>query len=102
VYPSGIAAFFQAKEARGAAGALRIVHPANGTVFRLLEGVEKQAVAIKLEGVSENETVWWFVDSIPVGKGIGASWVYSLVSGSHRLTAATISTSASVEIHVRP
>jgi penicillin-binding protein 1C len=101
VYPPDIGAFLKAKEAQTTAGSLRIVHPANGTVFKLLEGASGQGVAVRLEGVADGEPVWCFLDSVPVATlRAPAPWVWALVPGEHRLTLATATASASITVRV--
>lgn len=100
VYPPGIAAFLK-KGMPQSAAAPRIVHPASGTVFKLQDASRKQSVAVKLEGVADAETVWWFVDAVPAGTSTGRTpWLWALVPGAHTLTAATAAANTSVSVRV--
>ncbi|MBQ9429971.1 MAG: penicillin-binding protein 1C [Kiritimatiellae bacterium] len=110
-WPEDLAAFFRSQEAAATSGAtaaaavreprFRITAPSNGTVVKLLDGINQQ-VTVKLGGVAPDVRVWWFCDNVPVAEGVagdGFSWPPE--AGRHTISCSTADgRDASVKITV--
>ena len=75
---------------------LRIVAPSDGTRYKLFDGIDAaQTAVIRLSGVGEGESVYWFVNGRIVKTTAGnAPLVLPLERGNFSVTAATESGSA--------
>jgi len=84
------------------AGPLRILVPAEGAVFRLVDGMAAQAVAFSVAGAAPGEPLYWFRNDAPEGEGRGgAVFLWKPQRGTHRFVCATASgASAAVTIRV--
>ena len=76
--------------------ALRIVAPSDGTRYKFFDGIDAaQTAVIRLSGVGNGETVYWFVNGRMLKTSIGnAGLVLPLERGTFAITAATESGAA--------
>ena len=76
--------------------ALRIVAPSDGTRYKFFDGIDAaQTAVIRLSGVGNGETVYWFVNGRMLKTTIGnAGLVLPLERGTFAITAATESGAA--------
>ncbi|MEI7899076.1 MAG: penicillin-binding protein 1C [bacterium] len=99
-WPPEVTAFLEA-QAHGrtqapAGGGLRIVSPADGTVYRLVDGMTAQRVAFKVSGVAGSEPLYWFCDDVLEGAGTGgAPFFWTPERGTHRFVCSAVSGAAS-------
>ena len=107
-WPPEVASFLETQR-RGGAGAapvaaqgLRILAPAEGTVFRIMEGVDAQQIVFKVSGVSAGAPFYWFRNDFLEGTGTGSSpFFWTPERGTHRFVCSDISgASASVTVRV--
>ncbi len=107
-WPPEVTAFLEAQR-RGvaevvptAAQGLRILAPADGTVYRIMEGVDAQQIVLKVSGASPGEPLYWFRNDALEGTGTGgAPFIWAPQRGGHRFVCSTVSgESASVTIRV--
>ena len=75
---------------------LKIVAPSDGTRYKFLDGIDAaQTAVIRISGVGEGETVYWFVNGRMLKTTTGnASLVLQLERGTFAVTAATESGNA--------
>jgi len=106
-WPQEVAAFLEARNAGAVSGApagngLKIVSPAEGTVFRIVDGVASQQVVLKVSGGDGSGPLYWFRNDVLEGTGAGgAPFFWTPERGTHRFVCSDISGSAStVTIHV--
>jgi len=106
-WPPEIAAFLGA-QARGGTNApsagegLRIVSPAEGTAYRLVDGVEAQQIAFKASGAASGAPLYWFCDDVFEAAGTGgAPFLWKPRRGTHRVVCSDLSgASAAVTVRV--
>ena len=66
---------------------LAIMKPENGAKFVLVEGMNQQAIVAKAIGCKNDCVLWWFLDSCPVARSLGANpVVIEMERGEHVLT----------------
>jgi membrane carboxypeptidase/penicillin-binding protein PbpC len=105
-WPPDVTAFLEA-QARGgtqvpAGGGLRIVSPADGTVYRMVDGMAAQQVVFKVSGAAGGEPLYWFRNDVLEAAGTGgAPFFWTPERGAHRFVCSDVSGSAdSVSIRV--
>lgn len=86
----------------GAAAGLRIRAPADGAVFRRIEGLPAQELAFSVEGLAPGEPLYWFRnDELEGSAEGGAAFRWPLRRGTHRFVCATLAgAAAAVTVHV--
>jgi penicillin-binding protein 1C len=106
-WPREVESFFAART-RGTAApdapvdGFKIVAPADGTTYRLVDGMASQKIVFKVAGVSAGEPVYWFCDDALEGTAAGeAPFLWTPAKGLHRFVCSdTSGASASVTIRV--
>ncbi len=106
-WPAEVAAFLET-QARGGASAptagngLRIVAPADGTVYRLVAGLEGQHVVFNVSGAAPGSPLYWFRNDALEGTGVcGTPFLWTPEQGTHRFVCSDISgSSATVTVRV--
>jgi len=81
---------------------LRIVSPADGTVYRLVDGMAAQQVVFKVSGAAGGEPLYWFRNDVleATGKG-GAPFFWTPQRGTHHFVCSAVNGStASVTVRV--
>ena len=108
-WPPEVAAFLAARAgasggdaAPAREGGLKIAAPADGTVYRIVEGMAAQQIVFKVSGVTANAPLYWFRNDALEGTGTGgAPFFWTPERGTHRFVCSDISgSSAAVTIHV--
>jgi len=96
-WPQEVAAFLEAR-ARGGpaapaeASGLRIVSPADGTVYRVVEGLDSQQIVFNVTGAGRGEPLYWFRNDVLEGTRQGnAPFLWTPVRGTHSVVCSDIS-----------
>jgi len=92
-----VAAFLTA-QSRGtvneptASGGLKIAAPADGTVYRIVDGMAAQQIVFKVSGVAAGAPLYWFRNDALEGTGTGgAPFFWTPVRGTHHFVCSDIS-----------
>jgi penicillin-binding protein 1C len=105
-WPDAVTAFLEARASGGAQApdgrGLRIVSPAGGTVYHLVDGLSAQQVVFKAAGAAGSEPLYWFRNDVLETAGTGATpFFWTPERGTHRFVCSDVSGStASVTIRV--
>jgi len=112
-WPPDVEAFLNARAARSPAVergeetlrpavSLRILTPANGAVFRIADGVERQRIVFKVSGAPAGAPLYWFRNDALEATGQGGEpFFWPPERGEHRFVCADLTgASAAVTIHV--
>ena len=106
-WPAEVTAFLAAQSrgsasAPAAAGGLKIVAPADGTVYRIVEGMAAQQIVFKVSGAAAGAPLYWFRNDALEGTGTGgAPYFWTPVRGTHHFVCSDIAgASAAVTVRV--
>ena len=103
-----VAAFLERTRPGGGEGpaaegqVLRMVSPADGSVFRIADGVTFQRILFKVTGMAAGEAVYWFLNDLPVRTTVGTNpFSWAPERGTYRVVCSSASGhTASVKIRV--
>ena len=106
-WPPEVAAFLQSQrpsvvDAPAGVGVMKIVSPAEGTVFRIAEGMASQQVVFKATGAAASEAVYWFRNDTLEGTTAGGQpFFWTPERGAQRVVCSVASgASDAVTIHI--
>ncbi len=106
-WPLEVAAFLDAQrrnmtDAHAGGDVMKIVSPAEGSVFRIADGLASQQVVFKVAGVASGEAVYWFRNDALEGTTAGGQpFFWTPERGTQRIICSAVSgASDTVTIHV--
>ena len=106
-WPAEVSAFLAAQSRAGASApaagvGLKIAAPADGTVYRIVEGMAAQQIVFKVSGAAAGEPLYWFRNDALEGAGTGGvPFFWTPVRGTHHFVCSDISgASAAVTVRV--
>jgi len=104
-WPADTAAYLRARAGGRAdmpVGGLKIVAPADGAVYRMVDGLVSQQIAFNVTGAARNEPLYWFRnDALEATVTGGSPFLWTPERGTHRFVCATLAgTSSRVTIRV--
>jgi penicillin-binding protein 1C len=102
-WPAEVTAFLEDRAAQAGGdvsparvGGLKIAAPADGTVCRLVAGMDAQRIVFKVAGVAAGEPLYWFRNDVLEVSGTGGTpFLWRPVRGTHRFVCADLSGASS-------